>query len=123
MRSVSLSAEAADAVMTYKLVVKEIAMKHGVYASFMPKPMAGEPGSGMHVHQSLSLIHISDGKWYYFEGSGAMRSGGWMKQGSSWYYLSGSGAMQTGWLSKGGSWYWLDPESGRMATGLSLIHI
>lgn len=43
----------ADAVMTYKLVVKEIAMKHGVYASFMPKPMADEPGSGMHVHQSL----------------------------------------------------------------------
>ena len=37
----------ADAVMTYKQVVKEIAMKHGVYASFMPKPMAGEPGSGM----------------------------------------------------------------------------
>ncbi|MCQ4797485.1 glucosaminidase domain-containing protein, partial [Eggerthella lenta] len=54
---------------------------------------------------------------YYFEGSGAMRSGGWMKQGSSWYYLSGSGAMQTGWLSKGGSWYWLDPDSGAMATG------
>lgn len=44
----------ADAVMTYKLVVKEIAMKHGVYASFMPKPMAGVPGSAMHVHQSLS---------------------------------------------------------------------
>ena len=43
----------ADAVMTYKLVVKEIAMKHGVYASFMPKPMASAPGSGMHVHQSL----------------------------------------------------------------------
>ncbi len=43
----------ADAVMTYKLVVKEIAMKHGVYASFMPKPLAGESGSGMHVHQSL----------------------------------------------------------------------
>ncbi len=43
----------ADAVMTYKLVVKEIAMKYGVYASFMPKPMAGKPGSGMHVHQSL----------------------------------------------------------------------
>lgn len=43
----------ADAVMTYKLVVKEIALKHGVYASFMPKPMADQPGSGMHVHQSL----------------------------------------------------------------------
>lgn len=43
----------ADAVMTYKMVVKEIAMMHGVYASFMPKPMANCAGSGMHVHQSL----------------------------------------------------------------------
>lgn len=43
----------ADAVMTYKLVVKEIALKHGVYASFMPKPIEGVPGSGMHVHFSL----------------------------------------------------------------------
>lgn len=43
----------ADAVMTYKLVVKEIAMQHGVFASFMPKPMSGKPGNGMHVHMSL----------------------------------------------------------------------
>ncbi|MEE8722770.1 MAG: glutamine synthetase family protein [Eggerthellaceae bacterium] len=43
----------ADAVMTYKLVVKEIASAQGVYASFMPKPIPGQPGSGMHVHQSL----------------------------------------------------------------------
>ena len=43
----------ADNVMTYKLVVKEVAMKHGVHASFMPKPLAGVSGSGMHVHQSL----------------------------------------------------------------------
>jgi glutamine synthetase len=43
----------ADAAMTYRLVVKEIAMKHGVYATFMPKPKAGENGSGMHTHQSL----------------------------------------------------------------------
>lgn len=43
----------ADNVMTYKLVVKEIAMKYGVYASFMPKPLADAPGSGMHIHQSL----------------------------------------------------------------------
>ncbi len=43
----------ADAVMTYKLVVKEIAIKHGVHASFMPKPFSDQPGSGMHVHQSL----------------------------------------------------------------------
>ena len=43
----------ADTVMTYRLVVKEIARKHGYYASFMPKPLAGANGSGMHVHQSL----------------------------------------------------------------------
>lgn len=43
----------ADAVMTYKMVVKEVAMKHGVFASFMPKPMDGCAGNGMHVHQSL----------------------------------------------------------------------
>lgn len=43
----------ADAVMTYRLVVKEVAIKHGVHASFMPKPMSDENGNGMHVHQSL----------------------------------------------------------------------
>ena len=43
----------ADAVMTYKLAVKEIAIEHGVFASFMPKPLMDAPGSGMHVHQSL----------------------------------------------------------------------
>lgn len=43
----------ADAAMTYRLVVKEIAMANGVYATFMPKPIANENGSGMHVHQSL----------------------------------------------------------------------
>ncbi len=43
----------ADSVMTYRLVVKQIAMKNGVYATFMPKPVFGINGSGMHVHQSL----------------------------------------------------------------------
>ena len=43
----------ADNTMTYRLVVKEIATQHGVYATFMPKPIFGENGSGMHVHQSL----------------------------------------------------------------------
>jgi glutamine synthetase len=43
----------ADNAMTYRLVVKQIAMKHGVYATFMPKPIFGQNGSGMHVHQSL----------------------------------------------------------------------
>ena len=43
----------ADTVMTYKLVVKEIAQRHDCYATFMPKPIATVNGSGMHVHQSL----------------------------------------------------------------------
>ena len=43
----------ADNVMTYRLVVKQIAMQNGVYATFMPKPVFGINGSGMHVHQSL----------------------------------------------------------------------
>ncbi len=43
----------ADHAITYRLVVKEIAMKNGVYATFMPKPLRGENGSGMHLHQSL----------------------------------------------------------------------
>lgn len=45
----------ADSTMTYRLVVKEMAMKHGAYATFMPKPIFGENGSGMHVHQSLFM--------------------------------------------------------------------
>ena len=43
----------ADNVMTYRLVVKEIALMHNVYATFMPKPVFGENGSGMHTYQSL----------------------------------------------------------------------
>ncbi len=43
----------ADNTMTYRLAVKEVALKNGVYATFMPKPMSDENGSGMHVHQSL----------------------------------------------------------------------
>ena len=43
----------ADNVMTYRLAVKQVAENHGIYATFMPKPIFGINGSGMHVHQSL----------------------------------------------------------------------
>lgn len=43
----------ADTVMTFKIVAKEIAHRYGCHASFMPKPIFGQNGSGMHVHQSL----------------------------------------------------------------------
>jgi Glutamine synthetase len=59
----------ADNVMTYRLVVKQIAMNAGVYASFMPKPVFGINGSGMHVHQSLfkgdrNAFFDSKGKYF-----------------------------------------------------------
>lgn len=43
----------ADSIMTFKLVVKSVAQRHGVYATFMPKPFFGINGSGMHVNMSL----------------------------------------------------------------------
>jgi glutamine synthetase len=56
----------ADQVMTYRLVVKEIADKHGWYATFMPKPKFGMNGSGMHVHQSL----FKNGRNAFFDKNG-----------------------------------------------------
>jgi len=59
----------ADNVMTYRLVVKQVALSHGVYATFMPKPVFGINGSGMHVHQSLfkgSKNTFFDAKDSYF---------------------------------------------------------
>jgi len=43
----------ADSAMTYRITVKEVALRHGVYATFMPKPIFRQNGSGMHTHQSL----------------------------------------------------------------------
>lgn len=44
----------ADAIMTSRLVIKEVAMESGMYATFMPKPISGVQGSGMHTHISLA---------------------------------------------------------------------
>src|ERR687883_258620 len=52
----------ADYTVTYRLIVKEIAAKHGAYATFMPKPLFGENGSGMHTHMSL----FKDGRNQFF---------------------------------------------------------
>jgi glutamine synthetase len=53
----------ADHTLTYRLIVKEIAKKSGYHATFMPKPIFGENGSGMHTHQSL----FSDGRNAFFD--------------------------------------------------------
>ncbi len=70
----------ADNVMTYRLVVKEVAYRQGVYATFMPKPLFGENGSGMHTHMSLfkgernaffdpkGQYHLSDAARYFIGG-------------------------------------------------------
>src|SRR5215204_3176965 len=55
--------EMADATITYRLIVKEVAAKNGVYATFMPKPLFGENGSGMHTHMSL----FTDGRNEFFD--------------------------------------------------------
>src|SRR5438093_800813 len=54
----------ADHTVTYRLIVKEIAKKSGYHATFMPKPIFGENGSGMHTHQSL----FNEGRNAFFDG-------------------------------------------------------
>lgn len=56
---------AADNILTLKYTVKAIAAKHGLIASFMPKPIFGINGSGMHCHQSL---FTQDGKNLFYDG-------------------------------------------------------
>ncbi len=55
----------ADHTVTYRLIVKEIASKYGIYATFMPKPLFGHNGSGMHTHQSL----FTNGRNAFFDGN------------------------------------------------------
>jgi glutamine synthetase len=71
----------ADNAMTYRLIVKEVATRNGVYATFMPKPIYGINGSGMHTHQSLfkgdknafyspdDEYHLSETGKYYIAGT------------------------------------------------------
>jgi len=62
----------ADKVITYRFIVKELARQNGVYATFMPKPLYGENGSGMHTHQSIfqgekNLFFNADGAYHLSE--------------------------------------------------------
>jgi glutamine synthetase len=59
----------ADNVVTFRFVVKKVALDHGLHATFMPKPIFGVNGSGMHCHQSLltgkgdNAFHDPKAKW------------------------------------------------------------
>lgn len=59
----------ADNIMTFKMVVKSMAQRHGLHATFMPKPIFGINGSGMHTNMSLST---ADGKNAFDDPSGAL---------------------------------------------------
>jgi glutamine synthetase len=66
------AADMADYMLTYRLVVKEVAKQHGFHATFMPKPLFGENGSGMHTHQSLftegrNSFYDENDKWHLSE--------------------------------------------------------
>jgi glutamine synthetase len=70
----------ADHTLTYRLIVKEIAKKAGYHATFMPKPIFGENGSGMHTHQSLfsdgrNAFFDADDKWHLSEAGKAFIAG------------------------------------------------
>lgn len=59
---------AADDIVTFKLAVKTVAHEHGMYATFMPKPLFGRAGSGMHVNMSL----MKDGQNAFYDPSDAL---------------------------------------------------
>jgi len=70
----------ADHTVTYRLIVKEIAKKAGFHATFMPKPLFGENGSGMHTHQSLfkderNAFFDGDDKWHLSDAGKAFIAG------------------------------------------------
>jgi glutamine synthetase len=72
--------EMADHTVTYRLIVKEVAKKAGFHATFMPKPLFGENGSGMHTHQSLfsegrNAFFDSDDRWHLSDTAKAFIAG------------------------------------------------
>ncbi|HEY8568042.1 glutamine synthetase family protein [Microbulbifer sp.] len=58
----------ADQVFTFKRTVRETALRHGIYATFMAKPMEDEPGSALHLHQSI--LDIKTGKNIFVDDDG-----------------------------------------------------
>ena len=65
--------DCADKIMTFKLAVKSLAQKNGLHATFMPKPLFGLAGSGMHINMSL----FRDGKNIFLTRRGKNSSPPW----------------------------------------------
>ena len=69
----------ADNIMSFRLTVKEVALAHGIYATFMPKPLEDHDGSGMHLHMSLfegeDNVFVEEGAFTAEEGRKVLRAG------------------------------------------------
>jgi len=82
----------ADNIMTFRLIIKEIGQINNIYASFMPKPLADQNGSGMHTHQSLfkddKNIFFDKNKKYYLSKTGEHYIAGLLKHCNEFFAIS-----------------------------------
>ena len=62
-------------------------------------------------------LDINASDWYYSDGTGVMKTDGWICVDSAWYYMNTNGTMRKGWICDNGVWYYLNPSNGIMQTG------
>lgn len=82
----------ADNIMTFKVIAKEIGQLNNIYASFMPKPLKGQNGSGLHIHQSLFRddvnIFFDEQSEYYLSDEGRHFIAGLLKHSSEYFIIT-----------------------------------
>jgi glutamine synthetase len=82
----------ADNIMTFKLIVKEIGQINNIYASFMPKPLGNQNGSGLHIHQSLfkgdENIFFDHNSEFYLSDTGRHFIAGLLKHCNEFFILT-----------------------------------
>ncbi len=89
--------ELADQVFMFKRTIREAALKHGIYATFMAKPMQGQPGSAMHIHQSV--IDIKTGKNVFSNPDGSASKEFFHFIGGMQRYVPGTLAMMAPYVN------------------------
>jgi glutamine synthetase len=82
----------ADNIMTFKVIAKEIGQLNNIYASFMPKPLMGQNGSGLHIHQSLFRddvnIFFDQKNEYHLSNEGRHFIAGLLKHSSEYFIIT-----------------------------------
>lgn len=89
--------ELADQVFMFKRTIREAALKHGIYATFMAKPMQGQPGSAMHIHQSV--VDIKTGKNVFSNSDGSASKEFFHFIGGMQRYVPGTLAMMAPYVN------------------------